>query len=150
MSYADAKNYIERYFDKYPSIKAMMDKVIAEAKQHGYVTTLLGNRVFIKGINSTGMGQRTAERAAINAPMQGSAADIIKKAMVEVNAYIKTLPKDSVHMTLQVHDELVFEVRDDLVDEFCTKVKEIMEHVVSISVPLEVGIGIGVNWAEAH
>ena len=91
-----------------------------------------------------------AERAAINAPMQGSAADIIKKAMVEVMAYIQTLPADSVHMTLQVHDELVFEVKEEILEEFCAQVKTIMEQVVTLSVPLEVGIGVGKSWADAH
>ena len=150
MTSAEAKSYIERYFTKYPAIKSLMDKIVDEAVEQGYVTTLLGNRVVINGINNTGLGRRMAERAAINAPMQGSAADIIKKAMVEVMAYIQTLPADSVHMTLQVHDELVFEVKEEILEEFCAQVKTIMEQVVTLSVPLEVGIGVGKSWADAH
>ena len=150
MTSAEAKSYIERYFTKYPAIKSLMDKIVDEAVEQGYVTTLLGNHVVINGINNTGLGRRMAERAAINAPMQGSAADIIKKAMVEVMAYIQTLPADSVHMTLQVHDELVFEVKEEILEEFCAQVKTIMEQVVTLSVPLEVGIGVGKSWADAH
>lgn len=150
MSYSEAKKYIECYFLKYPRIKALMDQIIADASANGYVTTLFHNRIYIKNIKSDGMSKRSAERAAVNAPMQGSAADIIKKAMVDVSAYIKTLPKNSVHMTLQVHDELVFEVRDDLVTTFAVKVKEILENVTTLKVPLEVGVGVGGSWAEAH
>lgn len=150
MTHNEAKQYIERYFQKYPQIQSLMDKIITEARSNGYIRTLLHNRVFIKNIQSEGMSKRAAERAAINAPMQGSAADIIKKAMVEVAAYIKTLPANSVHMTLQVHDELVFEVKEDLVQEFCDHIKEILEQVVTLKVPLEVGIGVGDSWADAH
>lgn len=150
MSYAQAKDYIERYFKRYPNIEGFMHQIIADAKERGYVTTLLGNRIYIEGINGEGPAARAAERAAINAPMQGSAADIIKKAMVQVAAYIKTLPQDAVHLTLQVHDELVFEVRDDLLESFCAQVKDIMEHVVTLAVPLEVGIGCAHSWADAH
>ena len=82
--------------------------------------------------------------------MQGSAADIIKKAMIEVDAYIKTLPEDAVHLTMQVHDELVFEVKNELVADFSAKIKDIMEHVVTLAVPLEVGIGSAHSWADAH
>lgn len=150
MSIAEAKDYVERYFAKYPRVKSLMDKIIEEARTNGYVQTLLHNRVFINNIQSQGVSMRAAERSAINAPMQGSAADIIKKAMVEVAEYIKTLPEDSVHMTLQVHDELVFEVREDVLEEFCAHIKELLEHVVTLKVPLEVGIGVADTWADAH
>lgn len=150
MSSKEAKLYIEKYFMRYPTIKKLMEKIIAEAKELGYIKTVLGFHVVIPGIKSTGVAQRAAERAAINAPMQGSAADIIKKAMIEVQSYIKTLPEDAVHLTLQVHDELIFEVREDLVESFTSRIKEIMEGVVSLSVPLEVGIGIGNSWDDAH
>lgn len=150
MSYQDAKAYIDRYFQRYPSVASFMNHIVAEAKESGYVTTLLGNRIYVEGINGEGPQARAAERAAINAPMQGSAADIIKKAMIEVDAYIKTLPQDAVHLTMQVHDELVFEVRDDLVESFSVKIKDIMEHVVTLAVPLVVGIGTAHNWADAH
>ena len=150
MSYQQAKAYIERYFQRYPRIAGFMDQIIAEAKSKGYVSTLLGNRIYVEGINGEGPAARAAERAAINAPMQGSAADIIKKAMIEVAAYIKTLPEGSVHMTMQVHDELVFEVKDELVASFSAKIKEIMEQVVTLAVPLVVGIGSAHSWADAH
>lgn len=150
MSMADAKAYIDKYFKQYPTIKDLMDKIIKDARAHGYVTTLKGFHVMINGITSTGALARGAERAAINAPMQGSAADIIKMAMIEVNDYIETLPADAVYMTMQVHDELVFEVREDLVDTFSKKIKEIMEQVTTLLVPLEVGIGVGQSWAQAH
>lgn len=150
MPVAEAKEYIARYFAKYPRIKSFMDEIIEEARINGYVQTLLHNRIFIKNIKIQGVSKRSAERSAINAPMQGSAADIIKKAMVEVAEYIKTLPKDSVHMTLQVHDELLFEVREDLVEEFCAHIKDLLEHVVTLKVPLEVGIGVADSWADAH
>ena len=150
MTPVEAKEYINKYFAQYPSIKNLMERIISQARQTGYVETLLGHRIYIKGIESTGVTSRTAERAAINAPMQGSAADIIKKAMVDIFAYLQTLPEDSVHLTLQVHDELVFEVRDDLVVPFCFQVKKIMENVVKLRVPLEVSVGIGNNWADAH
>ena len=150
MSYQEAKSYIERYFQRYPSIAGFMEQIVAEAKHKGYVSTLLGNRIYVEGINGEGPAARGAERAAINAPMQGSAADIIKKAMIEVDAYIKTLPEDAVHLTMQVHDELVFEVKDELVASFSAKIKDIMEHVVTLSVPLEVGIGSAHSWADAH
>ena len=104
----------------------------------------------IPGIKSTGVALRAAERAAINAPMQGGAADIIKKAMIEVQKYIDTLEKDAVRLTLQVHDELLFEVREDFVEAFTQKVTSIMENVYTLKVPLKVGIGVGDTWAEAH
>lgn len=150
MSYQQAKAYIERYFQRYPRIATFMEQVVATAKINGYVTTLMGNRIYIEGLKGSGQSARGAERAAVNAPMQGSAADIIKKAMIEVSAYIKTLPHDAVRLTLQVHDELVFEVRDDLVESFGAKVKEIMEQVVTLAVPLKVGIGVAHCWADAH
>lgn len=150
MSNADAKAYIEKYFSKYPTIKTLMDNIIKDTKAHGYTTTIKGFHIVINGITSTGAIMRGADRAAINAPMQGSAADIIKMAMIEVDEYIKTLPQDAVHMTMQVHDELVFEVREDIVDTFCSKIQQIMENVTHLLVPLEVGIGVGSSWADAH
>lgn len=150
MSKSQAKAYITTYFKRYPKVEEHMQKTIAYAKEHGFVETLLGHRIVIQGIHSTGTTLRSAERTAINAPMQGSAADIIKKAMIAVDEYISTLPPDSAHMTMQVHDELVFEVKKELVPEFSAKVKELMENVVTLSVPLEVGIGVGSSWAKAH
>ncbi len=150
MSSKEAKEYISVYFSRYPRIKELMDSIITFAKKHGYTQTLSGFRIVIPGIQGSGISLRASERAAINSPMQGSAADIIKKAMVEVQNYISTLDKNAVNFTLQVHDELVFEVRDDLVETFSTEVKKIMENVYQLKVPLKVGIGIGDSWAEAH
>lgn len=150
MSSKEAKAYIETYFTRYPRIKALMESIISDAKETGYTPTLSGFRVMIPGIESTGVALRAAERAAINAPMQGGAADIIKKAMIEVQKYIDTLEKDAVRLTLQVHDELLFEVRADLVEDFTQKITSIMENVYTLKVPLKVGIGIGDTWAEAH
>lgn len=150
MSMPQAKDYIDKYFKKYPTIKALMDNIISQARAQGYISTLKGFHIAVDGINTKGAFARAAERAAINAPMQGSAADIIKMAMIEIEAYIESLPKDSVHMTLQVHDELIFEVRDDMVDMFCKQIKKIMENVTTLSVPLEVGIGVGSSWTDAH
>ena len=150
MTSAQAKAYINMYFKKYPTIKDLMERIKEEAREKGYTPTLKGFHVVINGINSTGAAARAAERAAINAPMQGSAADIIKMAMVEVNRYIQTLPLNSVYLTMQVHDELIFEVRDDMVTQFTTRIRQIMENVVKLMVPLEVGIGTGPSWDEAH
>ena len=150
MSSKEAKAYIETYFTRYPRIKSLMESIITEAKETGYTPTLSGFRVMIPGIKSTGVALRAAERAAINAPMQGGAADIIKKAMIEVQKYIETLEKDAVRLTLQVHDELLFEVREDFVKDFTQKVTSIMENVYTLKVPLKVGIGVGDTWAEAH
>lgn len=150
MPFDRAKAYIETYFERYPSIKGLMDSIIEEGKQTGYVTTVLGRHIFIKGIQSSGKTLAGAERAAINAPMQGSAADIIKKAMVALNEYIKTLEKDAVRMTLQIHDELIFEIREDLVESVSAEIKRIMENAVTLTVPLEVGVGVGESWAAAH
>lgn len=150
MPYNKAKDYIEKYFNRYPSIKELMDSIVQEAHTCGYVTTVLGSHIYINGIQSSGMLQRKAERAAINAPMQGSAADIIKKAMLDIHEYISTLDKDTVRMTIQVHDELIFEIREDILEEASAKIKEIMESAVTLTAPLEVGVGIADSWANAH
>lgn len=151
MSFSDAKAYIKSYFERYSKVKSYIDSILSEAKDNGYVTTLLNNQIVIANINSSNvMQQNAAKRAATNAPMQGSAADIIKKAMINIYDYIKSLPKDKVRLTMQVHDELVFEVKDDFVEEFSSKVKDIMENVVTLKVPLSVGIGVAKNWGEAH
>lgn len=150
MDAADAKEYITNYFKKYPNIKEYMEKIKRYATKYGYVTSLTGRKVYIKGIKSTGLAYRQACRAAINAPMQSGAADIIKSAMVEVYAYIKTLEPGAVNLTLQEHDELVFEVKDTILDEFCKKIKEIMTTSYTIDVPLEVDIAVGKSWGKAH
>lgn len=151
MEMSEAKAYIDRYFSRYPRVHEYMERVKAEAHAQGFVTTITGRRITIKNIDSTSqMLSRGAERAAINAPMQGSAADIIKMAMIRIQKWIDSLPGGMVRMTVQVHDELLFEVRDEFVDEAKEKIRDIMENVVTLKVPLTVGIGAARNWDDAH
>ncbi len=140
-----AKKYIDEYFNKYPGIKAYMNASIEFARTHGYMMTLFGRKCHITGINDKNFNMRGfAERAAINAPLQGTAADIIKKAMV-------MLPKDILkYMILQVHDELLFEIPEDKVDWAMPIIKKIMENVIQLSVPIIVDIGSGKSWDNAH
>ena len=147
---SSAQKYVELYFSRYPGVKAFMDRTREQARKLGYVETLFGRRLYLPEINVSNVGRRqAAERAAINAPMQGTAADLIKRAMLEVDASLTTsrLP---VRMIMQVHDELVFEVAENAVDDVCQLVRRCMEGVGSLSVPLEVDVGIGLNWDEAH
>lgn len=150
MNNADAKEFITNYFKKYPAIKDYLENVKRYATRYGYVTSLDGRKIFIKDIKSSGMVYRQAARAAINAPMQGSAADIIKHAMVNAYKYIQTLEPGSVSLTLQVHDELVFEVKDSILPEFCAKIQEIMANAYVIDVPIEVSVGHAHTWGDAH
>ncbi len=151
MSVTDARSYIEKYFSRYPKIRDYMDLTKHFAQSHGYVETLFGRRISVYEINSTNaIAKRGAERAAINAPMQGSAADIIKKAMINIQAWIDSLPENTVRMTLQVHDELIFEVKNEFVEEAEKNIKKLMESVVKLKVPLTVGIGKSDNWGDAH
>ena len=148
---SEAKEYIERYFARYPYVHDYMEKTKVFAREHGYVKTITNREIVIPNINSANqMAQRGAERAAINAPMQGSAADIIKLAMIKIQKWIDGLSPDLVRMTVQVHDELLFEVKKDFVDEALPVIKGTMEGIVKLSVPLEVGIGIADNWGDAH
>lgn len=151
MGMSEAKEYIERYFARYPYVHDYMEKTKVFAREHGYVKTITNREIVIPNINSANqMAQRGAERAAINAPMQGSAADIIKLAMIKIQKWIDGLSPDLVRMTVQVHDELLFEVKKDFVDEALPVIKGTMEGIVKLSVPLEVGIGIADNWGDAH
>ena len=146
-----AKAYIDCYFTRYPKIRDYMNSIKKFAHEHGYVETILGRRIDFPRINSTNRIAVTgAERAAINAPMQGSAADIIKIAMIAIEKWIDSLEPDTVRMILQVHDELVFEVKNEFLDEATAKIKELMESAVTLDVPLLAGIGIGENWGDAH
>lgn len=139
-----AKNYIDSYLSQYPGIKQYMDDTISFAKQHGYVNTIFGRRCLVPNINSSNYVIRNfAERAAINAPLQGSNADIIKKAM-------SRLAELQQYLILQIHDELLFEIPQNQVGELEYKIKQIMEGVAAISVPLPVEIKFGKSWAEAH
>ena len=147
---AESKQFIDTYFERYPNIRTFMDKCIAEAREKLYVTTLLGRRCAIPEINSkNGAVRGYAERNAINYPVQGSAADIIKVAMIQI---ARRLADEGLktRMLLQVHDELVFDVPQAELEKMTALVKEEMEGAVEISVPLLVEIGSGRNWREAH
>jgi DNA polymerase-1 len=146
----EAQRYIEAYFERYPGIKDYMDRTKQQAHDHGFVTTLFGRKCHMRGINEKNQALRgNAERAAINAPIQGGAADIIKRAMSALPDALSEA-KLSARMLLQVHDELIFEVPDIELDATKTVVKDVMEGAATLSVPLEVDIGTGANWDEAH
>ncbi|MBI3756547.1 MAG: DNA polymerase I [Deltaproteobacteria bacterium] len=145
-----AQDYITQYFARYAGIKTYMDSVLVEARTRGYVTTLLGRRRYVPDLQSKNMQlAAAAERMAVNTPIQGTAADLIKMAMVAID---KRLTQDRVpaRMLLQVHDELLFEVQGDNVEQVKQCVRELMESVMPLRVPLKVDIGTGLNWAEAH
>lgn len=144
----ESQNYIKQYFQRYPGIYEYMQRTRQVALEQGFVETLTGRRLYTPDIDARNMMVRkAAERAAINAPLQGSAADIIKMAMVEVD---KMLPRHQAKMLLQVHDELVFEVDANVADELAPKLAEVMQSVIELSVPLVVEVGKGQNWDEAH
>ena len=146
----EAASYIERYFDKYTGARRFLDMLIAQAQEKGYVSTLLGRRRFIPQLSSSNKNTvELGKRYAINTPIQGSAADLIKKAMIEIDGYLLKNKRRS-RMILQVHDELLFEVWRPELEEMKMQVKELMEGVHNIGVPLLVHIGVGENWEEAH
>lgn len=148
---AEAQEYIDVYFNRYPKVKEYMTTAKEFAKKNGYVETILGRRLYLPEISSRNVMQRSAaERAAINAPMQGTAADIIKKAMIEVNTMISQGYNSEIKMVMQVHDELVFEIKKNKVEEISAKIKQVMEGAVKLSVPLEVNVDAGDNWDQAH
>ena len=145
----EASDYMARYFARYPGVHAFMDATREQAHRDGYVETIFGRRLYLDNINARNQGLRAgAERAAINAPMQGTAADIIKRAMISVAAWLKG--RDDAHMLMQVHDELVFEVHEDAVDEVRAAVVARMSGAAELRVPLLVEAGVGANWDEAH
>jgi DNA polymerase-1 len=146
----EAQQYIDLYFDRYPGVKAYMDNTRENASKQGFVETVFGRRLYLPEINARNAQRRQyAERSAINAPMQGTAADIIKRAMIDVHRWLGGEDTGG-RMIMQVHDELVFEVPDDKVDVFGATVREIMCGAAELSVPLQVDIGTGLNWDEAH
>ena len=146
----EAQDYIELYFERYPGVKKYMEDTRALAADKGYVETLYGRRLYLPEIHSSnGQRRQAAERTAINAPMQGTAADIIKKAMIKVHDWLETTDFDA-KMIMQVHDELVFEVAEDQVDDLVKEVKVRMESAAELKVPLIVDAGVGENWDEAH
>ena len=139
----EAQKYMDLYFERYPGVLDYMERTRAQAKEQGYVETLDGRRLYLPDIKSSNGARRAgAERAAINAPMQGTAADIIKRAMIAVDEWLLT-EKPRVRMIMQVHDELVFEA-------VAKKVHELMENSTTLAVPLLVEVGSGENWDQAH
>ncbi|MCC5859880.1 MAG: DNA polymerase I [Ectothiorhodospiraceae bacterium] len=145
-----AQEYVDRYFDRYPGVKAYMDNTRVRAHEQGFVETVFGRRLYLPEINSRNSQRRQyAERTAINAPMQGTAADIIKRAMIRVDAWLQRDEPD-VLMVMQVHDELVFEVPDSQVAVVSDEVRRLMVEAAQLEVPLEVDVGVGDNWEEAH
>jgi len=145
-----AQEYIDLYFARYPGVKAYMDNIRKLAHDQGYVETLYGRRLYLPEINARNLQrQRAAERAAINAPMQGTAADIIKLAMIHIDRWL-TKHKSDIRMIMQVHDELVFEVPEGQVQAFIPELNGLMCHAVDLKVPIVVDIGTGKNWEQAH
>lgn len=147
----EAQQYMDVYFERYPGVMQYMEDTRALATEKGYVETLLGRRLHLPEIKSSnGMRRKGAERAAINAPMQGTAADIIKKAMLLVAGWIEADARDDVRLLMQVHDELVLEVKEDVIDEVAKKVQSLMESAASLNVPLVADYDTGDNWDQAH
>ncbi len=147
----EAQTYIDTYFARYPGVLNYMEQTRAQAAEQGYVSTLFGRRLYLPEIKArNAMRRQAAERAAINAPMQGTAADIIKKAMINVQAWIKSNPQYDVKMIMQVHDELVFEVNAEQADEIKTWVCDLMAQAATLDVTLLAEAGTGENWEQAH
>lgn len=145
-----ARDYVERYFQRYPGVKRYMDATRKSAHEQGFVETLMGRRLYLPELNSRNYNIRQgAERQAINAPMQGTAADIIKQAMLNLHPWLAGKPQE-IRMLLQVHDELIFEVRDDCVETYRPGIIERMSSAAQLKVPLLVEAGVGMNWDEAH
>jgi len=150
VSRTEAKQYIDGYFENYPGVLQFMNETKEKAKSQGYVETVLGRRLYLPQINSKNkMLQQHALRTAINAPMQGSSADIIKKAMLNIQDWIDSEGHE-IKMFMQVHDELVFEINSEKAHEYANKIKLMMSNALKLHIPLEVDIGIGSNWQEAH
>ncbi|WAJ37682.1 DNA polymerase I [Pseudomonas sp. GOM7] len=146
----EAQAYIDRYFARYPGVLSYMERTRAQAAEQGYVETVFGRRLYLPEIHAQNQAMRKgAERAAINAPMQGTAADIIKRAMIKVDGWLQDSGIDA-RIILQVHDELVLEVREELIDEVSAKLKALMGDAAELDVPLLVEVGVGSNWDEAH
>lgn len=145
----EAQKYMDHYFDCYPGVKQYMETIRLRAREYGYVETVFGRRLYLSDINASNAQRRQyAERTAINAPMQGTAADIIKLAMIQVDRWLQN--DASTRLIMQVHDELVFEVEESAVQESTKRIRELMESAAELTVPLIVDIGVGDNWDEAH
>ncbi|EMH5182885.1 TPA: DNA polymerase I [Serratia marcescens] len=147
----EAQRYMDLYFERYPGVLDYMERTRQQAAEQGYVSTLDGRRLYLPDVRSSnGMRRKAAERAAINAPMQGTAADIIKRAMIEVDAWLQGQEKPLVRAIMQVHDELVFEVHESVIEEASQRIRQLMEGSMALAVPLKVDVGVGMNWDEAH
>ena len=145
-----AKDYVDRYFARYPGVKAYMEDTRRRAAERGYVETVFGRRLYLPDIRARNAQLRqAAERAAINAPMQGTAADIIKRAMLAVDRWLQESAFPA-RMIMQVHDELVFEVAGDAAELASEHIRAAMVAAAELRVPLEVDVGVGANWDEAH
>ena len=150
ISRGEAQKYVDLYFERYPGVRRYMDETRQQARERGYVETVFGRRLYLNDIASRNAALRQgAERAAINAPMQGTAADIIKRAMIAVDRWLID-SRIAGRLIMQVHDELVFEVRREAVEELTTHIRELMCRAAELSVPLKVDVGVGDNWDEAH
>jgi DNA polymerase-1 len=150
VSRGEAQEYVDRYFEKYPGVRGYMEQTQALADEKGYVETLFGRRLYLPDIHAgNAMIRKAAQRTAINAPMQGTAADIIKQAMIDIANWLEQDPIDA-RMILQVHDELVFEVKEDDVALLSEGVRFRMASAAALDVPLVVDVGVGDNWDEAH
>ena len=150
ISRAEAQDYVDLYFERYPGVKQYMDNIRSSASEKGYVETVFGRRLYLPEINARNAQRRQyAERSAINAPMQGTAADIIKRAMIEVHAWLEK-ERPGARMIMQVHDELVFEVEQGQADTVTKGVTALMNSAADLRAPLKVDVGVGANWDEAH
>lgn len=151
ISAGDAKKYMDLYFERYPGVLRYMESTRQSASEKGYVSTLEGRRLYLPDINSgNAIRRKAAERAAINAPMQGTAADIIKRAMIAVDNWLFSQEQTAIKLIMQVHDELVFEIQQDKVESAGEKIRRLMESSAVLDVPLHVDIGVGSNWDQAH
>jgi DNA polymerase-1 len=145
-----AQQYINRYFARYPGVKRFMDETRSQARETGYVETVYGRRLYLPNIKSrNNQQQQAAERAAINAPMQGTAADIMKRAMITVDGWLER-EEAPARLIMQVHDELVLEVRENAIGEVAAAIRTRMIDAGELKVPLKVDVGTGANWDEAH
>ena len=147
----EAQHYMDTYFERFPGVLEYMERTREDAAEKGYVSTLFGRRLYLPDINArNGARRKAAERAAINAPMQGTAADIIKRAMINVSGWLKTQSSEDIEMIMQVHDELVFEIKAEKVSEFSEKICALMSEAAELDVPLLVEADSGDNWEQAH
>jgi DNA polymerase-1 len=145
-----AQAYVDLYFQRYPGVKAFMDRTREQARSQGYVETVFGRRLYLPDIRARNPQVRAAaERTAINAPMQGTASDIIKRAMISLDRWLRDEGVPA-HMLMQVHDELVLEVRTDAVGAVSDQIRRHMEAAADLRIPLVVDVGVGDNWDEAH